>query len=94
MQPTCLMQVCFNYKQQLTVLCLLQTQARASGASKEWQNLRLANNIIDIRIAQFLLTPNSTNVSDSPELDTALQEVHIPHLKHTCSRTDDSQIKE
>ena len=77
------LQICFNYKQQLTILCLLQSQASTSEASREWQKLQLAQNIIDIRIAQFLLTPNSPNVTDSPELHTALQEVNVPPIGQT-----------
>lgn len=74
-QLACLLQVCFNFKQQQTILCLLQDQSEKLKAVRNGQHLELGKDIIDIRIAQFLLTPNSPNVTDSPELDTVLQEV-------------------
>ena len=62
----------------------MQSQAKVSKAAEEWRSLQLGQNVIDIRIAQFLLTLNSSNVTDSPELDTALQEVNSAPKPSDC----------
>ena len=93
-QLACLLQVCFNFKQQQTILCLLQNQSENLKAVRNGQHLELGKDVIDIRIAQFLLTPNSPNVTDSPELDTVLQEVAFPSQRKTyCSVAHGSQLK-
>ena len=67
-------QVCFNFKQQLTVLTLMGNQERTSAPAKQWV---VGGDVIDIRIAQFLLTPDSPAVTDSPEVELIRQEVGI-----------------
>lgn len=67
------MQTCFRLKQQLLALDLLNEAMRRYG----WPALQVAGRVIDVRIAQALLTPGSTSVTDSLEFEETMRPAMV-----------------
>lgn len=63
--------VCFRLKQQLTAL-----EALHSAIQKEnWPAISIRPEVIDVRVAQHILHPDSPSVADSPEFEEACRKV-------------------
>lgn len=76
--------MCFNLKQQLNILHLMSCNSGSNSKADVWVDLEVGDHVIDIRVAQFLLTPDSPSVTDSPEIDELRQEVHIIKRASSC----------
>lgn len=70
-QFLCVAKVCFRLKQQLTAL-----EALHSAMQKEnWPPIAIRPEVIDVRVAQHILMPDSGSVADSPEIEELRRKV-------------------
>ena len=44
-------------------------------AKEGWSPILIQQNVIDVRVAQYLLTPDTLSVTDSPEVDGIFRTV-------------------
>ena len=66
-----LAQVCYKLKQQLAGLMMLRETMKADG----WPELLIGQPVIDVRVSQWLLNPESTAVKDNPEVEEKFRKV-------------------
>ena len=71
--PLPLAQVCYRLKQQLAGLMMLRETMKADS----WPELAIEQPVIDVRIGQWLLSPESSAVKDSPEVEAAFRAVSL-----------------